>query len=126
MPTEVKRALRVSARLAKELALILSQTVRDPRVSGATITRVTMTDDLRSARVFVRLLDGGDDMGRREQALQGLGRASGLLRTESARRMGLRHAPELTFAYDEGQDRVARIEQLLDEVKAEEFARRRS
>ena len=126
MPAEVKRSLRVSSRLAKELAWVLARSVRDPRVTSVTITRVAMPDDLRTARIYVRLLEGGDDKDRRAEALLGLSRASGMLRSESARRMGLRHAPELSFVYDDGQDHTTRIEQLLDEVKAEDFARRRA
>jgi ribosome-binding factor A len=126
MPTEVKRSLRVSSRLAKELAWVLTRSVRDPRVASVTITRVAMPDDLRTARIYVRLLEGGDDEDRRAQALLGLSRAAGMLRSQAARRMGLRHAPELSFVYDDGQDHTTRIEQLLDEVKAEDFARRRA
>jgi|HubBroStandDraft_1064217.scaffolds.fasta_scaffold487219_2 ribosome-binding factor A len=121
---DVKRSVRVSARLIKELAWVLARSVRDPRVARVTITKVEMPDDLRTARVLVRLLDGGDDEAKRTEALQGLSRASGMLRAESARRMGLRFAPELSFAYDDGQDHVSRIEQLLHEVKTEEASRR--
>jgi ribosome-binding factor A len=123
MPGEVKRSQRVASRLARELALVLSRTVRDPRVADVTITRVTMPDDLRTARVHVRLLQRGEDEAHRKEALLGLSRAAGLLRAESAKMMGLRYAPELSFVYDDGQDHVSRIERLLDEVRIEEAAR---
>jgi ribosome-binding factor A len=126
MPSEVKRAVRVSARLARELAWLLVREVKDPRAALVTITRVEMTDDLRSAQIFFRLLSGGDALEQRGEALRGLERASGLLRREVSRRAGLRFAPELRFAYDEGQDERTRIEVLLEEVKAEERARGRS
>ena len=126
MPNEVKRAVRVSARLARELALLLAREVKDPRAELVTITRVVMTADLRSAQVFFRLLKEGDVAEKRSEALKGLARASGLLRREVSRRAGLRYAPELRFAYDEGQDERTRIEVLLEEVKAEERARSRS
>ncbi len=124
MPTDVKRALRVSARLARELAWLLAREVRDPGAANVTVTRVEMPDDLRSARVYVRLLEGGDDAARRKQALAGLRRASGMLRKDAARRMGLRYAPELRFFYDEAPDHTTRIQLLLDELHAEETARR--
>jgi ribosome-binding factor A len=126
MPNEVKRSVRVSARLAKELAWMLARDVKDPRVALVAITRVVMTDDLRSARIFIRLIKDGDVPDRRNEALEGLARASGLLRREVSRRAGLRCAPELRFHYDEGQDERTRIEVLLEEVKAEERARGRS
>ena len=123
MPSEVKRSLRVSSRLAKELAWVLTKDCRDPRVTKVTITRVTMTDDLRQARIYVRLLQGGEDEKARKEALVGLSKASGMLRAESGRRMGLRVAPELAFLYDDGQDHTTRIQHLLDELKAEDFTR---
>jgi ribosome-binding factor A len=111
--------------LVKELAWLLTRTVKDPRVAFVTITRVLMPDDLRTARVMVRLIKDGDVAERRREALVGLKSAAGLLRKEASRRIGLRVAPELSFAYDEGQDEVTRIEVLLEEVKAEERARSR-
>jgi len=125
VPGEVKRSARVSAMLVKELAWLLTRTVKDPRVAFVTITRVLMPDDLRTARVMVRLIKDGEVAERRREALVGLKSAAGLLRKEASRRIGLRVAPELSFAYDEGQDEVTRIEVLLEEVKAEERARSR-
>jgi ribosome-binding factor A len=124
MPTEVKRSVRVAARLAKEVALLLAHRVRDPRVANVTVTRVTLTDDLRTARVHVRLLDDGGDAGRRKEALVGLSRAAGMLRSEAGRRLGLRHAPELTFAYDDGLDHTTRVEELLHEIQEESAGRK--
>jgi ribosome-binding factor A len=118
MPAEVKRATRVATRLKEELATLLVTEVRDPRLAGVLVTRVEMPDDLRGARVYVRLLEGGDEA-RQKEALTGLGRASGMLRREVAERVGLKFAPELRFYYDAAQEKVDRIESLLDEVRRE-------
>ncbi len=118
MPAEVKRSVRVAARLKEELAAILTTDVRDPRLVGVLVSRVEMPDDLRGARVYVRLLEGGDEA-RRKEALVGLERAAGMLRREAGNRLGLKFAPDLRFYYDAGQERVDRIEILLDEVRRE-------
>jgi ribosome-binding factor A len=123
MPGEVKRAIRVGERLRQELSTLIATEARDPRVSGVVVARIHMPDDLRNARVFIRLLEGGDDVKRRAEALEGLARAAGMLRREVTKRMKLRFAPALQFVYDEGQDKVTRIEELLAEVKADERAR---
>jgi ribosome-binding factor A len=120
MANDVKRSVRLSARVAKEVAWALGRDVRDPRVADVTVTRVEMPDDLRTARVYIRLLTSGEDADARKQALVGLGRASGMLRKTIASRLGLRVTPELTFFYDEGLDDLTRIEMLLEEVKSEE------
>jgi ribosome-binding factor A len=113
------RVRRVAEGVREELASLLTDEVRDPGAAGAVITRVEMTGDLKSGRVYVRLLEGGDDGARRAQLVEALGRASGLLRREVTQRLGLRYAPELRFEYDEGLDRSLRVEELLAEIEAE-------
>jgi ribosome-binding factor A len=111
--SEVKRATRVSERVREELAWLLTREVRDPRVTGVIVSRVEMTDDLRLARVYVRMLEGGDAA----VALKGLERTAVMLRREVTKKVGLRYAPELRFFYDDGLDKTTRIEELLEEVK---------
>ena len=117
--SEVKRAVRVAARVQEELASIVTPEARDPRLAGVVVSRVEMPDDLRSARVYVRLLEGGADQARRKNALAALARASGMLRREVTVRLGIKFAPDLRFFYDESQEKVARIEELLEEVRRE-------
>jgi ribosome-binding factor A len=114
---EVKRAVRVAARVKAELAEVIAHEARDPRVLGVVVSRVEMPDDLRSARVYVRLLEGPGDAARQKEALAGLARAAGMLRREVTQRVGLKFAPELRFYYDEAHEKTMRIEQLLEEVK---------
>jgi ribosome-binding factor A len=124
-PTNRTRARRVGEALREELATLLSAEVKDPRAAGAIVTRVEMSSDLRNAKVHVRLLEGGDDPARRDAFVGALGGASGMLRREVTRRLGLRYAPELRFLYDEGQDDTMRIEELLAEIEAERNRRNR-
>ena len=113
------RARRVAEGLRKEIASLLAVQVKDPGTAGAVVTRVETSSDLRTARVHVRLLEGADDPARRRQLVGALRRASGLLRREVTRRLGLRYAPELRFSYDEGVDHTTRVEELLTEIDAE-------
>ncbi len=96
---------------------MLSREVKDPRTRNVVISRVSMTDDLRHAKVYVRLLV--DDESMRAEALKGLAKASSMLRSGITKAAGLRYAPALHFFYDAGQDDVLRIERLLHEVKTE-------
>jgi len=117
------RALRVSEGVRKELAALLATEVKDPRAAGAVVTRVEMTSDLRSARVFVRVLEASDDETQRRDVVNALRRASGMLRREVTQRLGLRYAPELKFAYDEGTDHTTNVERILAEIEAEKRRR---
>jgi ribosome-binding factor A len=113
------RVKRVAEGVREELASLLADEVKDPGAAGTVVTRVELSNDLRSAKVFVRRLEGGDDEGARKSLIAALGRASGMLRREVTQRLGLRHAPELRFAYDDGLDNTTRVEQLLAEIEAE-------
>ena len=113
------RVLRIAQGVREELASLLGGEVRDPGAEGAVVTRVEMAGDLRSARVQVRLLAGGDDPARRKRLLASLTRAAGMLRREVGQRLGLRFAPELRFFYDDGSDNASRVEELLAEIESE-------
>jgi ribosome-binding factor A len=107
----VKRSARVAGRMQEELAAAM-RGLRDPRAAGVLVSRVEVTDDLQSAKVFVRLEQGDP-----KPALKALEAASARLRREVAQALQLRYAPTLRFYYDEAPDAVARIEELLREVK---------
>jgi ribosome-binding factor A len=120
---QVTRGRRVGESVREELASLLAHKVKDPGAKGAIVTRVEMPDDLRSARVLVRLLVGGEDAGCRRALVRALQRASGLLRREITRTLGLRYAPELRFVYDDGADRTTRVEEILAQIEAERRSR---
>jgi len=117
MTTEVKRSQRVSGRIHEEVALCL-RTLNDPRISGVVVTRVEVTDDLSFVRVYVRRDIGADERERRAMVV-GLDKASGRIRRDVTRAVGLRVAPDFRFLYDDGIDAAQRVEELLHEIKAE-------
>jgi ribosome-binding factor A len=113
-----KRSVRVAGQLKAALADLLARDVSDPRLVGVIVTRVEMTDDLGVLTVRVRMLTS-EDPAARKVTLTALGRASGMLKRELARRVRLRTVPQLRFFYDEGQDRQSRVEELLREIETE-------
>lgn len=113
-----KRSQRVASRMREELMLLL-RGMNDPRLAGAVVTRIELTDDLAFARVLVRRELFEATPAERKTMLRGFDSASGRLRQQVGRALGLRHAPELRFLYDEGQDAATRIEELLHEIATE-------
>ena len=111
---------RVGEQIRGELALLLARDVRDPGIGFITLTRVQVTPDLQQARVYFTAL--GDETSRRNTE-RALGRATPFLRRQIGSRLRLKRTPELQFLYDNsiaGQDR---IEQILNELHAEQPAR---
>ena len=112
-------------RVNDELMRVLSEllrTVRDPRVSGlVSIVRVEAAPDLGSARVFVSVL--GSEKAAKD-CVKGLSAASGYLRREAAKRLRLRHTPELTFIADESIVTGTHIMELIDKTSREDSEKR--
>ncbi len=109
-----KRADRVSDLVKAEMTDILLRQVRDPRVQKVTITDVTMSDDLRQAKIY--FVPMGNDSAT-DEVKEGLKRATGFLRRELGKRLQLRYVPEVTFIFDRSFEYGDRIEQLLGEIE---------
>lgn len=112
----VKRATRVEGRVKDEMAAEL-RALSDPRLAGAIVSRVEVSDDLSIARVYVRRLEGAIDERAKTSLLRGLGSAANKLKRSLARSLGLRRTPELKFFYDDAPDDIARIEEVLRDIK---------
>jgi ribosome-binding factor A len=110
-----RRVERLAQEIREEVALILAK-LKDPRIGFVTLTRVSLTPDLRSAQVYVGVL--GDDAQRRKTLL-GLEQASGFVRRELGRRLSVRHTPELSFRYDSGLEATDRVAKILDDIEAD-------
>jgi ribosome-binding factor A len=109
-----RRKERLDEEIREEVAQIIGRQLKDPRIGFVTVTRVDLTTDLRTARVYVGIL--GDET-QRARTLDGLRQAAGFLRRELGRRVRMRHTPELQFHYDEGLDAAERVARLLDEAQ---------
>lgn len=115
---KVPRRKRVEGEVLQELSEALRK-LQDPRLAAAGITSVRLSDDLRYARVLVRLSFGDDAPEARSAMLKALEAASGRLRSHVGRTLELRYTPALRFVYDEGPDAAQRVEELLAEIRAE-------
>jgi ribosome-binding factor A len=111
-----RRIERLNEQLKRELAGLVRTRVRDPRVSGVTVTGVRTAPDLTLARVAVRV---AGDAATREEAFAGLEAAAPFLRRTLSEELRIRRVPELVFQEDHTLERAARIEELLDEVRPE-------
>jgi len=118
MPSE-ERARRIANRILEEIADLLIKEVSDPRLQMVTITDVKVDRELAYATIYFSILD---DPSRVEEVKAGLERARGFLRSQLASRIRLRSFPQLRFRYDPTSVQVARIEELLAEIKKEQDA----
>lgn len=109
------RKARVSELLKQTISDIIRDDIKDPRVQGVTITEVSMSSDLKSARVFFSSLDDG----KIEHHCQGLGAAEKFIRRRLKTELSLKYIPLLTFAYDTSFDHSLKISKILKEIDIE-------
>ena len=107
------RMERVNEQLKRDISRILLEEVKDPRVGGVAVTRVSTAPDLTLARIFVHVQ--GDEAERKE-TMKGLRAATAFMRTALAQRIDLRRVPELRFELDRSLEHALRIERLLEEA----------
>ena len=106
------RVSRVREQLQRELGDIVGR-LRDPRLGFVTVMDVELSNDLHYATMFVSVL--GEEEAQRE-AVKALESALGHIRSELARRIRLRQAPEITVRYDDTSERAARVGALINEM----------
>lgn len=113
------RTIRVAEQMKKEIAAIVEQDIKDPRIGFITITNVEISNDLRHAKVFFSSLEKEEQQ---KKSLAGLENAKGFIRKEIASRMQLRYAPEIVFRIDNSIEHGVKISQILSEIKSENEA----
>jgi ribosome-binding factor A len=87
--------------------------LKDPRIGFITVTGVETSPDLRQARVYVSVF-GPEEA--RQETLEGLEAAHGVLQGRLARELRLKRTPQLAFEYDPTVERGVRMTQLIDEL----------
>lgn len=113
-----RRSERTSKLIQREISGLLERQVNDPRLSSLiSVTEVTLSPDLKYAKVFVSTL--GNDINR-EDMLEGFNKASGFFRRELAAHLKLRYTPHLSFYYDDSIERGARVLKLIRELTTTE------
>ena len=115
MGREFERTQRVSHFLHEEVARLLQNTVRDPRVQEVNLTGVEVSRDLSHAKVFFTLMNDAS-LEERAEVTAVLSKVSGFLRSELAKASAMRTVPRLSFRFDESVGRGRDMESLLREV----------
>src|SRR6201996_6215557 len=107
---DAARARKLADRISQIVAEMLERRIKDPRLGFVTITEAKLTNDLREATVFYTVY--GTDAERADTAAA-LHSATGIIRSEVGRQLGLRHTPSLEFISDEIPESAKRIEDLV-------------
>jgi len=108
------RIERINQLIRQEISDLLQHEIKDPRLSKfIAVTEVATSPDLRRARVYISFISSQQE---KQAALDALASASNFLRKEMARKLRLRHIPELSFHWDDSIERGTHIMDLIDQV----------
>jgi len=113
-----RRQERMAVEIKRSLSSIIQYEMKDPRIDFSTvsITRVDIPADISHARINISVL--GDEA-RQEETMKALQKAKGHIRTELARQLQIRHAPDLDFRLDKSIEHGIRMSTLLEELSKE-------
>jgi ribosome-binding factor A len=111
------RAERVGGQVQKVLAGLILNRINDPRLAHTTVTGVTLSRDLRIAKVYFSTHGGAQD---EPSVVAGFESAKGFIKRELARELGLRYMPDLKFFYDASFDYGAHINRVLKSIQTDD------
>jgi ribosome-binding factor A len=106
---------RIADLLRQELAVLIREEMRDPRIGMVSVTDVTVSKDLSTASVYVTIL--GAEV---PQAVDALNQAGGFLRSLLAKNINLRTTPKLRFIYDKSIEEGRHLSALIDVALAQD------
>ncbi len=112
-----KRAVMIGDQLLREMADLLMRKVNDPRIKGATLTGIDLSDNLRNAKVYYSVLGDEEDIIRTQA---GLDSAKGFIKREVALRVDLKYMPEIFFMHDPSLEKGNSMDKLFEKIRLDE------
>ena len=97
----------------EELNIIFGTEVKNEVLKSVVITSVKITNDLSFAKVYYTCFNEDKKLVSKE-----LRESEGYLRSMLAKRIDMRHTPELNFVYDESLEYAKRIEDKIKEINS--------
>lgn len=117
MPKDYSRTRRVGEQIQREMAQLVQQEIKDPRLGLVTISAVKLSKDMSHATIFFTVLDEEHPI---EETLKVLEGAAGFLRHELAKRMQLRIVPHIHFKYDDSISYGNELSDLINKAMSME------
>ena len=112
MPKEFSRSQRMAEQVRRELAEIVRDEIKDPRMGFLSFTEVRMSRDLSHAVIYCSVFESEQQT----ETIEILNRAVGVFRKEIARRIRARIVPTLKFVADESITRGAEMDSLISKA----------
>ena len=115
------RVRKIADRIKVIVAQMLERRIKDPRIGFTTVTDVRVSGDTQQATIFYTVL-GADTEAQLAGTAAALESAKGLIRSEVAKQLGMRHAPTLDFVHDALPETARHLDEVLARAKAQDEA----
>ena len=115
------RSEKVADLLKREISLILAHEVKDPRLQNINITAVKVTDDIGIAYLYYTVI--GKSIRKSDSNIESktLTKLAGMIRSKLSKIIEMRRVPKLIFKFDESIEYSENIENLLKNLKYNEW-----
>jgi ribosome-binding factor A len=108
------RQKKIEREIQRTIAsLIISEKVKDPRISMTTIHRVELAPDMSIATIFYTAYCNNNE---RKKLSQGLVSATGFMQAMIGKKLNLRYTPRLKFVWDKDYIKSIEVNQLIDDL----------
>src|SRR4051795_2776740 len=114
------RVRKIADRIQVIVAQMLERRVKDPRLGFVTVTDVRVSGDSQQASIFYTAMS--DDPTELDSTAVALESAKGLIRSEVAKQLGMRHAPTLEFIHDALPETARHLDEVLARAKEQDEA----
>jgi len=109
---------RLNSSLREVISDVIKKDVKNPHVNELlTVTRVSITKDLRYAKAYVSVIGSDEE---KQETINALQSAAGFISIQSSKQIVIRYFPELRFILDDSAEQHSRIETILEEIKSEQ------
>jgi ribosome-binding factor A len=113
-PHGFARTERVAEQLRRDLAMLIRDRVKDPRVGMISLLDVEVSKDFAHAKIYFDVMQQDQGL----EAQEALNHAAGFLRRELGHLLKLRMTPALHFFYDDTQARGNALSVLITKAVA--------
>jgi ribosome-binding factor A len=110
------RIKRMEKELKKLISSVVTYKLNDPHLEQITITAIQLTKDFSIAKIYFTDLSDFP----KEKVINVLEKSSGFIKNEIAKAKMMRTIPELSFYYDEVQEKAGKLEEIFQKIHKEE------
>ncbi len=103
---------RINHMIQEEISKILMLEVKDENIKFVTVTDCDTTNDLSFCKIYITVLNEE----KKDETLKALNNASSFIRSSLAKKIQIRHIPELKFLYDSSIAYGEHIDELINKI----------